>query len=265
MNSISQLEQDELDGTTAASGTMLTDPSCPPKILLAPSAPSAWLQQGEGGSRRWGLVPNRRWDFCSPALGCPQPLLVPAWRETGGLARGHSAHRRRAPGSLVWSPPPEPGPVLPCLLARMAVVWELRAGCGQAVGMAGVQRCGEPGSCMAACCELQSTTFSCTIGFEQGLMEGRTGGAHPLARSTAHVSQPCCGGGGAWHGRSTSLGCRTTWAAPPAQLWVLQELCTCREHSASEVKHGFAVWHQLFPATMGEQAPCAFEVLSPCT
>lgn len=179
MNSISQLEQDELDGTTAASGTMLTDPSCPPKILLAPSAPSAWLQQGEGGSRRWGLVPNHRWDFCSPALGCPQPLLVPAWREIGGLAHGHSAHRRRAPGSLVWSPPPEPGPVLPCLLARMAVVWELRAGCGQAVGMAGVQRCGEPGSCMAACCELQSTTFSCTIGFEQGLMEGRTGGLIP--------------------------------------------------------------------------------------
>lgn len=32
---------------------------------------------------------------------------------------------------------------------------------------------------MAACCELQSTTFSCTIGFEQGLMEGRTGGLIP--------------------------------------------------------------------------------------
>lgn len=27
--------------------------------------------------------------------------------------------------------------------------------------------------------------------------------------------------------------------------------------AACEVKQGFVVWHQLFPATMGEQAPCA--------
>lgn len=28
--------------------------------------------------------------------------------------------------------------------------------------------------------------------------------------------------------------------------------------AAREVKHVFVVWNQLFPATMGEQAPCAF-------
>lgn len=69
MGPISQLERNELDGATAVSGTMLTNLSCRVKILPAEAAnpqreaPSARLEQGEGSSCCWGLVPHCRWVF----------------------------------------------------------------------------------------------------------------------------------------------------------------------------------------------------------
>lgn len=98
--------------------------------------------------------------------------------------------------------------------------------------------------------ELQSTTFAHTTGTEQGLMEGN-GRSSPGHERCAHLPALLCW----WQ--------ITAWqqspAAPREHLWDL------REPRARKAKHVAAAQHRLFPVTVGQQAPRAFQVLSPRT
>lgn len=112
------------------------------------------------------------------------------------------------------------------------------------------------------------------MGFEHRLMGGGTGGSS-LARSRAHIFHPLPQRQGSLGTAGTcarsadprrllqSLGTTSTSYSPPGwrEPWStrLRGRACAEKPEACKVKHTFVVWHQLFPATMGEQAPCAFQ------
>lgn len=105
-------------------------------------------------------------------------------------------------------------------------------------------------------------------------------GVHPLQEAEHTSSSPCyrgrgrsaqqehvpilanrasCSGpqarctGALWGGGWSPLGWWETWSTS------LRGRACAEKPEACEVKHIFVVWHQLFPTTVGEQAPCAFQ------
>lgn len=195
-----------------------------------------------------------------------------AWLKVNAATQSHSPRRCSWPGE----------PWCESYMLAMARSW----GCLLCRGG------GEPGSWLTACYELQSTTFSTGAwaaglgalllqtdhiqepSHSHGLMGGRIRGFIPCEEQSTHLP--------ALPQRWGSLSTAGTHAQPAEPCWLLQPLgtmstshwsppgwwetwsthlrgCACAEKpEACKVKHMFVVWHQPFPATMGEQAPCAF-------